>query len=128
MLVIFPLVPHHEAVSLVQLYGSRVKLRAMLLQLPEELDRELLTSLAGADPHTLEVSVVADILGYCDGEVQVKDRVPPVAGHEHRLTRVLNALNPVWNHPASARSFLLLQPGKNKVEVLDCLIVFALLH
>ena len=54
--------------------------------------------------------------------------MPPVAGHEHGLAGVLDALNPVRYQPSTTRTFCLLEPWQNEVKILDCLVVFALFY
>lgn len=51
--------------------------------------------------------------------------MPPVAGNEHGLTRVLNALNPVGYHTSTSRSFCFFQSRKDEIKVLDCFIVLS---
>lgn len=95
MPVVFTLVPHNEAIPFVECDSPFVKLGLMDLEQLQEFHGQLLASLASAQPNTFEVAYVADILGYCNCQVQVENRMPPVTRHEHRLAWVLNAFDPV---------------------------------
>lgn len=54
--------------------------------------------------------------------------MPPVGWNEHRLAGILYALNPVRNLPRTLWAFRFFEAGKDKIEVLDGLVVFTFLH
>ena len=105
-----------------------VEIRPLGLEQTQKFDRQLLAALACAEPHTIEVSIIADVLGYCNSHIQVEDRVPPVARDEHRLTRVLDAFDPIRNLTRPSWPFLGLESWQNEVKVLNSFIVLSFGH
>lgn len=98
----------------------------MATQKTEPLVGESLAACPSEYPDTLEVAFVADVL--CDGDrgVEVEDTVPPSTRDEDGLTWVLNALNHVWQL-AFGVILSLLEPWEGEIEVVDSLIILALL-
>lgn len=105
-----------------------MQFRLVLLEQFKEPDTQLLAPLARPDPDSVEVSIVANILRYCNGQIKVEDGMPPVAWDEHGLSRVLDALDPIGDLPSAFRPFALLESRQDEVKVLDRFIVLFFLH
>ena len=78
-------------------------------------------------PYSLKIAFIAEVLRDRNRVVEVEHAVPPAAGHEDRLPRILNALHHVWQL-AIWMTLRFLQPRQDEVKVVDGLVVFAFVH
>ena len=99
----------------------------LLSEFLKEVYWKLFAALASAQPNLIKVAFVAEVLGDSDRQVEVLHSMPPVARHKDSFTRVLHTFDDDRQAISAIWPFCFFQPRQNFIEILNRLIIFALL-